>query len=116
MDYRRKSDLKVHTRITDMLKRIWIDIFVLLTMFGLSFLLPDTPEEAKRAGSQLNLMAMFITKTNSILWPWLITDVVRKWKYPYLDLQKMVKEGQWSGVVFLTVIYFVVIYAFAVGG
>lgn len=113
------------TRFITQFKRLWIDITVLVVMFVLSFFLPDTEEEAKLAGSQLNLLALFITKTNSILWPWLLVDVVRRWKWPYLDLQCLVRgrdnEGNeikyaQAGVFFLCVIYFVVIYAFATGG
>jgi hypothetical protein len=125
MEFKREADRKMKMRFFNAAKRIWIDVLVLLLMFGLSFLLPDTPDEASKAGSQLNLMALFITKTNSILWPWLIVDIVRKWKWPYLDLQCLIngrdregneiKHATW-GIAFLMVIYYVVIYAFAVGG
>lgn len=114
---RRSTDrIGVRAKALESFKRVWIDITVLLMMFGLSFLLPDTPEEARKAGSQLNLLALFITKSNSILWPWLLVDVVRKWKWPYLDLQKMILEKDYAGVYFLIAIYVVVIYSFAVGG
>ena len=125
MDHRRGTDKTKWARILQQLKRSWIDVVVLMTMFGLSFMLPDTQEEAQRAGSQLNLLALFITKTNSILWPWLIVDIVRKWKWPYLDLQQLVtgkdREGNdiryaWAGIFFLLGIYYVVIFAFATGG
>lgn len=113
------------TRFITQLKRLWIDIVVLSIMFGLSFLLPDTEEEARKAGSQMNLLALFITKTNSVLWPWLLVDVVRRWKWPYLDLHCLIsgKDNQGNevknaqgGIVFLCVIYAVVIYCFAKGG
>jgi hypothetical protein len=116
VEYRRDEDKLIGARILNSFKRVWIDLLVLSVMFGLSFMLPDTPDEAKRAGSQLNLLALFITKTNSILWGWLIIDVVRKWKWPYLDIQIMLQEKNYAGVYFLLGIYMVVIYSFAVGG
>lgn len=107
------------------LKRLWIDLTILAVMFGLTFFLPATEEEAKRAGSQLNLMALGITKTIGVLWPLVFVDIMRRWKWPYLDLQCLImgkdiqgneiKYAQ-AGIFFLGAIYVVVIYSFAKGG
>ena len=85
-------------------------------MYVFSLWLPNTPEEAAQAGPHLNLMALFITKTNSVLFPLLIIDLVRRWQFPYLDLSRLVEDGNMPGVLFLSVIYGVFVYAFAVGG
>jgi hypothetical protein len=116
MRYKREEDKKTYMRVWNRFKRLWVDIVVLCVMFGLSFLLPNTPEEAAHSTAQMNLLALFITKTNAILWAWLLVDFARTWKYPYIDLQVYIDDRNWAGVVFLSTIYFVVIYAMAVGG
>jgi len=113
------------SNVVSQFRRFWLDILIILVIFGLSFLLPDTPEEAKVAGSQKNLLALFITKGLSVLFAWLLVDSGRKIKWPYLDLQRLVDgkdedgneiKNATMGIFFLSVIYAVVIYSFAVGG
>lgn len=97
-------------------KRVWIDLLILSVMFGATFLLPSTPEQAEETGPRMNLLALFITKTNSVLWGWILVDIIRKWAWPYLDLRKLIEEENMSGTIFILGIYIVVIYSFAVGG
>lgn len=40
----------------------------------------------------------------------------RKFLFPYLDFEVMMKEHHWGGMAFLTIYYTVIIYAFAIGG
>lgn len=99
-----------------LIKRVWIDILILAAMLGLSFLLPSNQYEASQAGSKLNLLAIFISKTNSVILPLMIVDLLRRWKWPYLDLHVMLNDRNWAGVMFLAIIYAVVVYSYAVGG
>lgn len=116
MEQRRREDKLILRKMAGRVKRVWIDIVVLAVMFSLTYLLPSNAEQAAGAGPRLNLLALFITKTNSVLWGWLIVDIVRKWKWPYMDLQSLIEGNRWHGVIFLLGIYIVVIYSFAVGG
>jgi hypothetical protein len=36
--------------------------------------------------------------------------------FPYLDLNALIKNNQWAGVVFLAIWYGVIVYAVAMGG
>lgn len=125
MELKQFTGQPLRERVFSQLKRLWIDLTILAIMFGLSFLLPDTEEEAKRASSQMNLLALNITKTMGVLWPLVFVDIMRRWKWPYLDLQCLImgKDNQGNeikyaqaGIFFLCAIYVVIIYSFAKGG
>jgi hypothetical protein len=97
-------------------KRIWVEIAVMAVMFSLSFLLPSTKEEAEQAGSLTNMLALFVVKTNGALWGLLLVDIFRHWKWHYLDLEILIREKNWAGVIFLLGIYMIVIHAISSGG
>jgi len=125
MEYKRDSDKRLFVSIWNRIKRVWVDLAILITMVGLTFLLPKSAYEASEAGSQLNLLALFITKTNSVVIPLLMIDIIRRWKWPYMDLQLLIRGSNIDGqeiknapfaIIFLAVIYLVFVYAFATGG
>ena len=116
MENRRSTDRTRRARAVENAKRFWLDVLVLIVMFSFTMFLPSTKEEVRTAGPVMNLLALFITRTNSVIWAWLLVDVIRKIKYPYLDLQKMIEEKNWIGVGFLALIYGVVIHAFTAAG
>lgn len=116
MQNRRATDKRLRDRIREEFLRLWFLLTVMTIMFIASLFLPRTKEEAEAAGSLLNIMALFVTKTNSVLWGWSIAHLGRLIMFPYMDLQKYIEDKNWPGVAFLAILYGIVIHAFAVGG
>jgi hypothetical protein len=95
------------------IKRSVVEIAALTLWVSLSFLLPlndwqQTP--------QLKLLALMIQKGLPISLGILIAHVSRNFLFPYMNLQGMLKEHHWSGVIFLSIWYGVIVWAFASGG
>jgi hypothetical protein len=81
----------------------------LLVVMGISVLF--IPQEAR-----MGLLGLFITKGMFVTMGVLYAHASRKFLFPYLDMEALIREHHWGGVAFLTVYYGVVIWAFAVGG
>ena len=91
------------------LKRIRIELIVFLLLIVLSGFL--MPKEALAGLSSL-LAAKVLTLTVGVT----LAHLMRIFGFPYLSLEGMLRDGQWSGVFFIAMWYCVIIYAVAVGG
>jgi hypothetical protein len=91
------------------LKKTRIELVVFLFLVALSGLL--MPKEALMGLSSL-LAAKVLTLTVGVT----LAHLMRIFGFPYLSLSEMLRDGQWSGVIFLAMWYSVIIYAVAVGG
>lgn len=89
-------------------KRNRVPIILILLVIGCAFLMP--------AEARAGLLGLFSTKTMGISLGVLIAHYTRFYLFPYLDMSKLLEEHHWAGVVFLTVWYGVIIWAFSMGG
>ena len=110
MELRRESDKQAtkRQRAVFELKRVRTEFTLILVCAMLSVLLPKE--------AIMGVLGLFITKTLFVVVGVLVAHSSRKFLFPYLDLQKMIEEHHWGGIGFMTAWYFVIIYAFAVGG
>lgn len=108
MEYRRKADQTAGGKVLVRLKRVATELLLVLVCLLLVLLLP--PE------AQLGIMSLFITKTAFVVIGILVAHATRKIGFPYIDLQNLLTEHHWSGVIFLAMWYSVIIWAFASGG
>ena len=108
MELRRSADMTRRGKFWFRLKRVITEV-VLIALCGTLVLF--LPKEA-----QYGIVSLFITKTVFVVIGILVAHSSRKFAFPYMDLQKMLDDHHWAGVVFLAVWYFVIIWAFAVGG
>ena len=90
------------------LKRSWISLSLVAVVIVCVFLIPSE--------ARMGLLGLFTTKTMGVALGILIAHYTRIFKFPYMDMSKMITENQWSGVIFLTVWYGVIIWAFSMGG
>jgi hypothetical protein len=108
MEYKRASDHTGLGMLKNRVLRIRTEIALLLM---LSIAILFIPHEAR-----LGLLGLFITKGMFVTMGVLYAHASRKFMFPFLDMEKMLEEHHWGGLAFVTVYYFVIIYAFAVGG
>lgn len=89
-------------------KRIRTELILLLVMaISIAFI----PQEAR-----MGLLGLFITKGLFVTMGVLYAHASRKFLFPYLDMEDLIRLHHWGGISFLTVYYGVVVWAFAVGG
>lgn len=92
----------------DKVKRSRVELITLIVMsVCVSFL----PQEARQG-----VFGLFITKGLFVTLGVGYAHVSRKFLFPYLDMEDLIKEHHWSGMIFLTIYYGVVIWAFSMGG
>jgi hypothetical protein len=108
MELRRAADQAFLGKFVTGLLRIRAEIVAIIILMAAVWSLPV---EAKQG-----LMALFITKSMFVTLGVLYAHASRKFLFPYLDMEGLIKEHHWGGVTFLTAYYGVVIWAFAVGG
>jgi len=108
MELRRAADQAFLGKIGNGLMRIRTELIAIIILMAAVWFLPV---EAKQG-----LMALFITKAMFVTLGVLYAHASRKFLFPYLDMEGLIKEHHWGGVAFLTAYYGVVIWAFAVGG
>jgi hypothetical protein len=94
--------------LIDNVKRSRVQLILVLVLIGCIFIIP---QEAR-----MGLLGLFITKAMGMTMGVLYAHYARLFLFPYLDLSKLVKGHKWEGVIFLTVWYGVIVWAFAVGG
>jgi hypothetical protein len=108
MQYKRAQDQTFWGRIKNSLLRIRTEIIVITIMMIAIYFIPP---EAKKG-----LLALFITKALFVTLGVLYAHASRKFLFPFIDLADKLDEGKWDLVVFLTVWYGVIIWAFSMGG
>jgi hypothetical protein len=92
----------------DKIKRSRTEIVMLLiTVFAVMFIPPE---------ARMGLLGLFITKAMFVTMGVLYAHVSRKFLFPYLDAEVLIKEHHWGGMAFLIVWYGVVIWCFSMGG
>ncbi len=69
------------------------------------------PHEAR-----LGLLGLFTTKLMGVTLGILIAHFVRLFLFPYLELETLIREHHWPGVIFLAGWYCTIVYCFAMGG
>ena len=94
--------------LIEQFKRSRISLFLVLVVAVCIVFIP--PE------GRMGLLGLFTTKTMGVALGILFAHWTRLFRFPYLDLSALVESHHWSGVIFLTVWYGVIIWAFAVGG
>lgn len=95
------------------LKRLSWDIAWAFFLIWLVILLPDRifSEQAT-----MGLMSLLITKMVDINLGVITAHISRMLIFPYLNLERMIKEHHWGGIAFLTAWYVIIIFCFARGG
>ena len=89
-------------------KRIRTELTLLLVLaIAIAFIPPE---------ARLGLLGLFITKGMFVTMGVLYAHASRKFLFPYLDMEKLLKDHHWGGLAFITAYYGVIIWAFAVGG
>ena len=76
-----------------------------------SFALVFIPQEAR-----MGALGLFITKAAFVTMGVLYAHISRKFLFPYLDAEALIKDHHWGGMAFITVYYGVIIYCFSMGG
>jgi hypothetical protein len=96
------------TTFLEKIKRIRTELTLLSVLaIAIAFI----PHEAR-----LGLLGLFITKGMFVTMGVLYAHASRKFLFPYLDMEELIRLHHWGGISFLTVYYGVVVWAFAVGG
>jgi hypothetical protein len=99
---------KVPPSLWDKIKRSRTEITMLLIVcFAILFI----PQEAR-----MGLLGLFITKGMFVTMGVLYAHISRKFLFPYLDAEELIKEHHWGGMTFLTVWYGVIVWCFSMGG
>lgn len=94
--------------VWDKIKRSRVELIMLCVVAVAVLFIP--PE------ARMGLLGLFITKLMFVTMGVLYAHASRKFLFPYLDFEVMMKEHHWGGMAFLTIYYTVIIYAFAIGG
>ena len=90
------------------LKRISTELVLIVVLMAAIWFIP--------AEAKAGLLALFITKSMFVTLGVLYAHASRKFLFPYLCFGDLIKEHHWPGIVFLSVWYGVIVWAFAVGG
>ncbi len=93
-------------------KRSRVSLLLVLLVVVSAFLLPNTTEITPREA----LLSLITTKTIGVSMGVLIAHYSRVFRFPYMDLEELINNGHWAGVIFLAVWYGVIIWAFSMGG
>jgi hypothetical protein len=114
MEYKRDEDKTVWGRFTNPLLRIRTEITLIFICSVCLFALHQVGGLPKEA--VIGVASLFITKILAISVGTLIAHSTRKYFFPFMDLQVLLRDRDWPGVIFLTVWYAVIIWACATGG
>jgi len=114
MEYRRQEDMTVWGDIKNSLLRIRTELTLILICIICLFSLHQVGGLPKEA--VIGVASLFITKILAISIGTLIAHASRKYFFPFLDLQVLIRENNWPGVGFLTAWYVIIIWACAAGG
>jgi len=91
------------------LKKVRVEVIVFAFLLGLTCFM--MPREAL-----IGLMSLLAAKILTLTVGVTFAHLMRIFGFPNLSITDMVKNGEWSGVIFLAAWYCVIIYAVAVGG
>ena len=91
------------------LKKVRIEVVVFALLVGATCFL--MPREAL-----IGLMSLLAVKILTLTVGVTFAHLMRIFGFPNLSITDMVKNNEWSGVIFLGMWYCVIIYAVAVGG
>jgi hypothetical protein len=91
------------------LKKVRIEVIVFALLIGSTCFL--MPREAL-----IGLLSLLAAKVLTLTVGVVFAHLMRIFGFPNLSITDMIKNGEWSGVLFLALWYFVIIYAVAVGG
>lgn len=99
---------KIPPSFWDKIKRSRTEIIMLLIVSIALFFIP----QAARIGA----LGLFITKAMFVTMGVLYAHISRKFLFPYLDAEELIRDHHWGGMAFITVYYGVIIYCFSMGG
>jgi hypothetical protein len=90
-------------------KKVRLELVVFSVIIGsVSFLMPRE--------ALVGLFSLLAAKVLTLTLGTTLAHLLRIIAFPYLNLSQMIEDYHWSGVVFLALWYFIIIYSVAVGG